>query len=188
MMRILDETGQQIVALLQKDGRTSNVEVARELGLSEGAVRKRLERLCADGIIRITAVADPAKLGLTTPFFVGIEADLAHVEDVAGRLAAIPEVHSVSLVTGTYDVIIEVVLPSNGQLLSFLIDKVSVIPGVKRTETYHVLRAVKRHCDWTIPSASSTHHEAPPQTATLSQDASQDASQDIFPGTIVVSS
>jgi Lrp/AsnC family transcriptional regulator for asnA, asnC and gidA len=181
MGHILDEVDHQIVALLQRDGRISNVEIARKLGLAEGTVRKRLERLLASGVIQITAVADPAKLGYTTRIFIGLETDVTQLETIAEQLAAILEVHSVSIVTGTYDVIIEAVLPSSDQLLSFLLDKVAAIPGVKRTETCHVLKTVKRVCDWVVPdehlacSASRSQGPAPP-------------SGEVIPGAIVVPS
>jgi Lrp/AsnC family transcriptional regulator, regulator for asnA, asnC and gidA len=174
---ILDEVDYRIVAFLQKDGRIPNVEIARELGLAEGTVRKRLEWLCASEVIRITAIPDPDKLGLTTRIYIGIEADQAQLQAVAEQLAAIPDIRSVSIATGTYDVIVEAVLPSSSHLLSFLLDKVAGIPGVKRTETCHVLKMVKRARDWMIPNehvASSTSRTPP--------------SEEVIPGTIIVPS
>jgi len=158
MTHALDEFDRQIIALLQKDGRRSNVEVARSLGLAEATVRKRLERLLGEGTIRIMAVADPASLGLVASIVIGIQTELGHLNDVAQRLATLPEVHYVNIVTGTYDVMVEAVLPSGEHLLSFLIDKVATIPGVKRTETSHVLQAVKRACDWAVPAAGPADH------------------------------
>lgn len=177
MSQILDETDRQIIGLLQQDGRASNVDVARQLGIAEATVRKRLERLLGSGFIRITAVVNPATLGLTTQLFVGIEAELSKMEDVAARLAGIPEVYSVRLVTGTYDVIVEAFLPSGDQLLSFLVDKVATIPGVKRTETCHVLKAVRWGCDWAVPTGSESKLER--QVGLL-------AGSDVIPGRIVV--
>jgi Lrp/AsnC family transcriptional regulator for asnA, asnC and gidA len=86
---------------------------------------------------------------------IAIQAELGQLETLAQRLAQIPEVRSVDIITGTYDIIIEVALSSTGQLLSFLLDKVVAIPGVKRTDTYHVLKAVKRPSDWTVPEEAS---------------------------------
>jgi len=179
MAHILDAVDREIIALLQNDGRAPNVEIARVLGLAEGTVRKRLEKLLADGIIRIMAVTDPATLGLPAAIFIGIQTDLAQIGEIAQELAAIPEVHSVNIVTGTYDVMIEAVLPSGEHLLSFLIDKVAPIPGVKRTETSHVLQVVKRACDWAVPAAGSADH--------ASHAASTLAPEPVVPGAIVVS-
>jgi Lrp/AsnC family transcriptional regulator, regulator for asnA, asnC and gidA len=179
MAHTLDEFDRQIIALLQKDGRLANVEIARSLGLAEGTVRKRLDRLLSEGIIRMMAVADPARLGLAASIFIGIQTELGQLNEVAQRLAALPEVHCVNIVTGTYDVMIEAVLPSGEHLLSFLIDKVSPIPGVKRTETSHVLQVVKRACDWAVPAAGSADH--------ASFAASTLAPEQVVPGAIVVS-
>ncbi len=155
MGRILDDTDRRIVAALQKDGRMSNVEMARRLGLAEATVRKRLERLVASGIIRVAAIVEPTTVGLPTRMMIGIEADLSQVEAIAGRLAAVPEVCSVGIVAGSYDIIIEVVLPSSAQLLSFILDKVAAIPGIKRTETYNILKVVKQPTDWALPDEPS---------------------------------
>ncbi len=179
MVHTLDECDRQIISLLQKDGRASNVEIARSLGLAEGTVRKRLERLFDQGIIRMMAVADPARLGLTASVFIGIQAELGQLNEVAQRLAAIPEVRCVNIVTGAYDMMIEAVLPSGEHLLSFLIDKVSTIPGIKRTETSHVMQVVKQACDWAVPELTT----AP---ASSGRGATPSATQ-VMPGAIVVS-
>jgi Lrp/AsnC family transcriptional regulator for asnA, asnC and gidA len=178
MAHPLDEFDRKIIVLLQQDGRLSNVEIARTLGLAEGTVRKRLERLFSEGIIRIMAVAEPASLGLTSSVVIGIQTDLGQMNEVAQRLAVIPEVQCVNIVTGTYDVMIEAVLPSGEHLLSFLVDKVSTIPGVKRTETSHVLQAVKRSCDWVVPERGPVRVQ-PVNGAVLADQ--------IVPGAIVVS-
>ena len=180
MAHSLDETDRQIIALLQRNGRQSNVEVARSLGLAEGTVRKRLDRLLGDGIIRIMALTDPATVGLPASVIIGIQAEVSQMGEVARRLAAIPEVRCVNIVTGTFDVMIEAVLPSGDYLLSFLIDKVSVIPGVRRTETSHVLKTVKQSCDWELPEQSA-HRAATAPDSPATPDGPP------IPGAIVVS-
>jgi len=173
MGQVLDELDRSIVAILQENGRASNVEIARQSGYSEATIRKRLERLLAGGIIRVTALLDPAKVNLTMPIVIGIEADLAASQQIADRLGELPEVCSVKLVTGAYDLLVEAVLSSNDQLLPFLVDKVAVIPGVKRTETMHVLKTVKQACEWGLP-------EGVMATPTWSGD--------VIPGAIIVPS
>lgn len=175
MAHIPDATDRQIIVLLQDDGRLSNVEIGRRLGLAEGTVRKRVERLIAENIIRIIAVAEPAAFGLTSAVLISIQAELGELNNVAQRLAQIPEVHSVGLITGSFDIIIEAVLPSSDKLLSFLIDKISSVPGVKRTESSHVMQVVKRACDWTVVPMPGGHGQAPPVDP-------------VVPGTIVISS
>ena len=108
MSHRLDEWDRQIVSILQKQGRASNVEIARQLRLAEATVRKRVEHLLASGVINVVAVADPERLGLSNRMMIAIQTDQAHLQAIAERLAAFPEVCSVSIVTGTYDIIIEV--------------------------------------------------------------------------------
>jgi Lrp/AsnC family transcriptional regulator for asnA, asnC and gidA len=150
-----DQCDRQIITLLQQDGRLSNVEIARSLGLAEGTIRHRLEKLLGNGVIRIRAVVDPVRVGLPASVLVGIQTEPGQLNEVAQQLAALPEVYCVSIVTGTNDVMTEAVLPSSEHLLSFLIDRISNIPGVKRTETSHVLQVVKRSCDWTLPESTA---------------------------------
>jgi Lrp/AsnC family transcriptional regulator for asnA, asnC and gidA len=173
MAQALDELDRSIVVILQGDGRASNVEIARQLGYSEATVRKRLERLLESGVIRVTALLDPAKVNLTMPIVVGIEADLSAAQQIAEHLAALPEVCSVKLVTGAYDLLVDAVLSSNDQLLPFLVDRVAAIPGVKRTETLHVLKTVKQACEWGLSDIGDTPPRKP---------------GDVIPGAIVVPS
>ena len=181
MSHRLDEWDRQIIAVLQRDGRAANVGVARQLGLAEATVRKRVDRLLASGVIRVVAVPDPECLGLATRMIIAIQTEQTQLEAIASRLAALPEVCSVSIITGAYDIIIDVALPSSGSLLSFIMDRVVTIPGVKRTDTYHVLKMVKRSCDWGIPDESAIGTGQPTRSFTP-------ASQEVVPGAIVIPS
>jgi Lrp/AsnC family transcriptional regulator for asnA, asnC and gidA len=181
MSHRLDEWDRQIVSILQKEGRASNVEIARQLGLAEATVRKRIDHLLASGAINVVAVADPEHLGLTSRMMIAIQTDQAQLPAIAERLAAFPEVCSVSIVTGTYDIIIEVVLATSGHLLSFILDRVVAIPGVNRTDKYNVLKVVKRFCDWAIPDESLAAKGHAPQR-------SPQPHAGVVPGAIVISS
>jgi DNA-binding Lrp family transcriptional regulator/predicted transcriptional regulator len=151
MSYTLDALDRQIIALLQRDGRTPNVEIARELGVAEGTVRKRLERLIDSGIIHVTAVPNPSVLTAATPIFVGVEVEMPRLEEVAATLAGMPEVLRVAVVAGEYDIMVEAVLPAMESLLPFLRDRVAAIPGVKHTATFQVLELSKWSSDWSIP-------------------------------------
>ena len=151
MAHVIDEIDRRIIALLQADGRRSNVDMAAELGLAEGTIRKRLDRLLTDSVIRITAVVDPARVGLLTTAVITVQVDLSRVDDIVRQIAALPEVQSVSIATGNWDIILEAVFPNDGQLFSFLRDRVSSIPGVRRTETSHILRRAKHVGNWELP-------------------------------------
>jgi len=148
----IDAVDRQIVGVLQEDGRTPNVEIARRVGVSEATVRKRLERLLADGAVRITAVPDSGRVGLSTVTFLTFDVDVSQVDKVADRLARSPEVRAIYYTTGAADLILEAWFPSKDALLRFLTQQVAAIPGIKKTATSHVLRTVKDSCSWQLPS------------------------------------
>jgi Lrp/AsnC family transcriptional regulator for asnA, asnC and gidA len=140
----MDDLDRKIIELLQINGRASNARIARDVGVSEGTVRRRLRRLVQDEIIRVVAVPDPEKMGLSTVALIGIQADPDKLDDVAERLAALPETQYVSLTTGSFDLFIWVALLSSEELGNFLRHSVGVITGVRRTETFVNLVIVKK--------------------------------------------
>ncbi len=140
----MDDLDRKIIELLQINGRASNARIARDVGVSEGTVRRRLRRLVQDEIIRVVAVPDPEQMGLSTVALIGIQADPNTLDDVAERLAALPETQYVSLTTGSFDLFIWVALPSSEELGNFLRHSVGVINGVRRTETFVNLVIVKK--------------------------------------------
>ncbi len=140
----MDELDRRIIELLQVNGRASNARIAREVGVSEGTVRRRLRRLIQDETIRVVAVPDPDKMGFNTVALIGIQADPDKVDDVAERLAQLNETQYVSLTTGSFDIFIWVALPNSEQLGNFLRRRVGVTPGIRRTETFVNLAIRKR--------------------------------------------
>jgi Lrp/AsnC family transcriptional regulator for asnA, asnC and gidA len=143
----------QIIHILQQDGRTPNVEIARRTGISEATVRKRLERLVASGTIKIIAVPDPVKVGISTVTFLSFDVELAQLDQIVAQLVHCPEVRSIYYTTGESDLIAEAWFPSSDDLLRFLTQRVASIPGIKGTATSHVLRTIKDSSDWVLPSA-----------------------------------
>jgi Lrp/AsnC family transcriptional regulator for asnA, asnC and gidA len=140
----MDDLDRKIIELLQINGRASNARIARDVGVSEGTVRRRLRRLVQDEIIRVVAVPDPEKMGLNTVALIGIQADPDKLDDVAEQLAALSETQYVSLTTGSFDLFIWVALLSSEELGNFLRHRVGVITGVRRTETFVNLVIVKK--------------------------------------------
>jgi Lrp/AsnC family transcriptional regulator for asnA, asnC and gidA len=132
----LDELDANLISLLQEDGRSSNIELAKKTGVSEGTIRRRFRDLVKDEVIRVVAVVDPSKLGRQTTALVGLQVDPALVESVASQLAAIEDVHYVAITTGAYDIFLWVALSSPEALSIFLRTTVGTIDGVRRTETF----------------------------------------------------
>lgn len=143
----LDESDKAIVELLQRDGRMPYTRIAAVVGLSEAAVRQRVQRLIDGNVVQIVAVTDPLRLGFHRQAMVGVktEGDIAAVADT---LAAIPEVDYVVFVSGSYDLLFEIVCESDEHLLTILNDKVRTIPGVRTTDTYTYLRLQKQTYAW----------------------------------------
>lgn len=148
----LDPLDRQMISILQQDGRASNVEIARQLGVSEATVRKRLDRLLAERVVRITALPDAAKIGLSTVTFINLDVDLARLDQIADELSQLPEVRAIYYTSGESDLILEAWFPSGDELLHFLTRQVASIPGVRSATTSHVLRTLKDSSTWVLPS------------------------------------
>jgi len=148
---MLDELDWAIIACLQRDGRTPNTAIAAQLGITEATVRRRIERLLKEGIIKIAAIIDPFKVGIQTVALIHLDVDLGHLEEVAEQLIALPNVRVVAYTTGFYDMLIEGVFKSQQDLLTFLKDQLPQIPGIRNSETSILLQLLKRTYDWTLP-------------------------------------
>ncbi len=140
----MDELDRKIIALLQLDGRASNAKIAREVGVSEGTVRRRLRRLVTDDVVKIIAVPNLEKLGYATTALIGLQTGPGKSDAVAEQIAKLDEAHYVAITTGAYDVFIWAGLESAEGLGTFLRTKVGVIDGVQRTETFVNLSIKKR--------------------------------------------
>lgn len=140
----MDELDTQIIKILQKDGRASNAGIARDVGVSEGTVRRRLKRLVQEEFIQIVALPDPGKMGLESQALVGVQVDPDKVDQVADDLSNLDEVKWVAVTTGSYDVFAWAAFPSAEALGIFLRTKVGTVPGVRRTETFVNLSNKKR--------------------------------------------
>ena len=140
----MDELDKKIIGILQRDGRASNAKIARQLGVSEGTIRRRVKRLIEDAAIQVLALLDPSKLGYITEAIVALQVDAGKIEDVAAELASAPEAMNVSITTGAFDVFAWVALPSPEALHGFLQSTVGNIAGVRRSETFMTMSVKKR--------------------------------------------
>lgn len=140
----MDDLDRKLIAILQVNGRVSNARIARDVAVSEGTVRRRLRRLIQDEVIRVIAVPDPEKMGYNTVALVGVQGDPDKIDSVARTLAQLPETHYVSLTTGSFDIFIWVALSSSEELGRFLRQKVGLVEGIRRTETFVHLAIAKK--------------------------------------------
>ena len=153
-MPALDALDTRLIDLLQRDGRASNIELARQMGVSEGTIRRRFRNLVKDEVIRVIAIPDVSKLGRQTSALIGLQVDPAHVDTVASELAEMEEVQYSAVTTGAYDVFCRVALGSPAELSDFLRNRVGEIAGVRRSETFINLSIKKNVGGPTAPPES----------------------------------
>jgi Lrp/AsnC family transcriptional regulator for asnA, asnC and gidA len=152
----VDQVDRRIVAALQRDGRRPFTSIAKELGLSEAAVRQRVARLQATGIMQVVAVADPMTLGYKAMAMVAISVDGSARKQVAEAVARLPEVSYLVLTAGSFDMLAEVVCEDNDHLLRLLSEDLAAIEGIRATETFMYLRLLKEPYTWAVaPEASA---------------------------------
>jgi Lrp/AsnC family transcriptional regulator for asnA, asnC and gidA len=144
---VIDDVDKALIEALQQDGRLPYTRLAAEVGLSEAAVRQRVQRLIESGATQIVAVTDPMMLGFHRMAMVGVRVG-GDVRGAADTISSIPEVSYVVIVSGSFDLLIEVVCEDDDHLLSLLNDKVRSIPGVRSTETFTYLRLYKQTYAW----------------------------------------
>jgi Lrp/AsnC family transcriptional regulator, regulator for asnA, asnC and gidA len=144
---LLDAPNRAIIEALQRDGRQPYGAIAEEVGLSEAAVRRRVQRLRESGIMQIVAVTDPLQLGFTRQAMIGVSVE-GDVRRVADKLSALNEVAYVVMCAGSFDILAEIVCEDDERLLHVLNDSVRAIPGVRATETFLYLKLAKQTYTW----------------------------------------
>jgi Lrp/AsnC family transcriptional regulator, regulator for asnA, asnC and gidA len=143
---VLDNVSKQIIEQLQQDGRRSYAAIGKAVGLSEAAVRQRVQRLIEVGAMQIVAVTDPLTLGFLRQTMIGIRCS-GELERVADHLADMDEIDYVVITAGSFDLLIEVVCENDDQLLEIL-SRVRSIPSVTTTETFVYLKLCKQTYSW----------------------------------------
>src|SRR3954447_19091647 len=116
----VDEVDREIIRLLQRDGRSSNTEIGRALGLTETTIRKRIARLIGEDLVSIVAVPTPEAVGMTTSAIIGVSVQLQAIHAVSDQLVSQPEVRYVGISTGRYDLIVEAFFSDHEHLLEFV--------------------------------------------------------------------
>ena len=144
---LLDAANRAIIEALQRDGRRPYGAIAEEVGLSEAAVRRRVQRLRENGVIQIVAVTDPLQLGFNRQALVGIRVE-GDVRTVAAKVAALDEVDYVVVCAGSFDLIAELVCEDDERLMHILNDSIRSIPGVRSTESFLYLKLAKQTYTW----------------------------------------
>jgi Lrp/AsnC family transcriptional regulator for asnA, asnC and gidA len=145
----LDDVSKAIIEELQKDGRKPYAAIGKVVGLSEAAVRQRVQRLLDHGVMQIVAVTDPLELGFARQALIGIRAE-GDLEVIADELANMVELEYVVITAGSFDILAEVVCESDEQLLEILSKRIRAISGVRSTESFVYLKLRKQTYSWGV--------------------------------------
>ncbi len=143
----LDDVSKSIIEQLQLDGRRSYAEIGKKAGLSEAAVRQRVQKLTESGVMQIVAVTDPMQLGFYRQAMIGIRCG-GDSREIADELASMASVDYVVLTAGSFDILVEVVCENDDDLIALLNSKIRTLPGVISTETFVYLRLHKQFYNW----------------------------------------
>lgn len=143
----LDDVSKAIIEQLQSDGRRSYAEIGKAVGLSEAAVRQRVQKLTDSGVMQIVAVTDPMQLGFYRQAMIGVRV-AGDTTRVAEALSSIPAVDYVVLTAGSFDILAEIVCENDDQLIDLLNKEIRGIDGVQSTETFVYLRLQKQFYNW----------------------------------------
>jgi len=143
----IDEIDKAIVRELQLDGRLPYAKLGPRVGLSQAAVRQRVQRLIENGVMQVVAVTDPLTLGFGLQAMVGVEVD-GDLRAAAAKLAKVDEVAYVVVTTGRFDLLVEVVCRDNEELLTIVNDVIRALPGVRTAETFTYLHLEKQTYSW----------------------------------------
>jgi Lrp/AsnC family transcriptional regulator, regulator for asnA, asnC and gidA len=143
----LDDIDKAIIRELQLDGRTPYAKLGPAVGLSQAAVRQRVQRLIENGVMQVVAVTDPLMLGFNLEAMIGVEVD-GDLRAVASKLAEVDNVDYVVVTTGRFDLVLEVVCRDHEELLHIINDVIRAIPGVRATETFTYLHLEKQTYSW----------------------------------------
>ncbi len=144
----LDDIDRKILALLRDEGRRPNTEIARAIGVSEPTVRKRLDRMLQQGVLKILAVLNAAATGFPVDAIIGIKVKTGQLREVGKQLAAINQVTYVSYVSGRFDILVEVLLRDTAELFDFLSSVLQRVEGIASSETFNVLHTEKFSYMW----------------------------------------
>jgi Lrp/AsnC family transcriptional regulator for asnA, asnC and gidA len=144
----LDETDRAIVARLQYDGRIPFTTVAADLGLSEGTVRRRVQRMIDAEVLQIVGIVEPQFLDWQAAGMIGVSIHAGQIEAAAQRIAQFPEVTYLFMASGGFDLFVEVYCRDREHFVSFLSDRLQKVPGVERTETFMILKMYKLSYRW----------------------------------------
>ncbi|MBB4982722.1 MULTISPECIES: Lrp/AsnC family transcriptional regulator [Streptomyces] len=143
----IDAVSLAIIEQLQEDGRRPYAAIGKAVGLSEAAVRQRVQKLLDQGVMQIVAVTDPLTVGFRRQAMVGINVE-GDLDPVAEALTAMAECEYVVMTAGSFDLMVEVVCEDDDHLLDVINKRIRTLPGVRSTESFVYLKLKKQTYMW----------------------------------------
>lgn len=145
---MIDDLDRRLITELAADARLKSTELAKKLGVSDTTVRHRIGRLEKERIISPTIFVDAAKLGYTVIALIALQVDLGSIDAIAGELSRHANVGYVAECTGSHDMFVGVWLHSPNEITQFVKEFLSKLPGIRRSETYMILKVHKSDVGW----------------------------------------
>ncbi len=142
----LDEIDRAVIEQLQADGRAPYTRLAAAVGLSEAAVRQRVQRLVDAGVMQVVAVTNPLSVGYRRMAMIGVRTE-GPADEIAATLQAMPDIDYLVVTAGSFDLMCEVVVSDDRALLD-LTNRIRRVSGVVSTETFIYLDLVKQTFTW----------------------------------------
>lgn len=142
----LDDTDRAIIERLQADGRTPYTRLGAAVGLSEAAVRQRVQRLLDAGVMQVVAVTNPLSIGFRRMAMIGVRTE-GPTEGISVALQSMPDIDYLVVTAGSFDFMAEVVVSDDSELLE-LTNRIRRVPGVLNTETFIYLDLKKQTFTW----------------------------------------
>jgi Lrp/AsnC family transcriptional regulator for asnA, asnC and gidA len=145
---MIDDLDRRIIGALQDRGRRSNSDIAREFGITESTVRRRVDRLLQERIITIAVMPDEKKLGMHHHVLLGFRCDLSQIAETLQRLKEMPNLRWVGQTMGPYQVFAEAMFPHAEMFHDFYLSTLSKVPGITEIDTITVLSHAKQTYNW----------------------------------------
>lgn len=143
---VLDDTAKRIIEVLQEDGRLSYAAIGKIVGLSEAAVRQRVQRLLESGLVQVVGVTDPMTLGFNRQAMIGVRTN-GDLNAAADAVSELDGVEYVVITAGSFDLMVEVVAEDDARLLDILA-AIRAVDTVESTETFLYLKLRKQTYAW----------------------------------------
>lgn len=142
-MNMVDDLDFAILSLLQKDGRSSFTDIANELGTAVGTIRNRVTKMLEDDTLHIVGRVNPYRVGFNSPATILISVEPDNIQEVIARISEFPEVSYISMLTGDFELMVDVMCRDSGHLTEFLVQNLSKVRGIRTYKTSIILRIVK---------------------------------------------